>query len=647
MIEALQRFLPKKRNVPLNQWSSLFQNGQLNFHALRSRGPVHALCNSTFHRCVSLKAGIISTLPFRVVERSTKREASEHPVHQLLQQPNSEQTGVEFLQMMLTNFFTHGNCYAEKVISSGRVVELLPMAACNTSVNRIAGEKVYQYNSGAGSWTLPARWVLHVRAFGDGDKGLSPAWAAEQAILLASVQHEMILNLSENGGVPKVIINLPPEKLLERLENLDPSFLKSDANSIQAQIESSRTRLGLYLPAGYEGTPLNANFNDLQVQQTRDFAVAEIARIMGVPMSKLSVVSKTDNGKTAEQDNLGFYQDELRPVIVNLEKRMEADLFSDSDRLKYQIKANVAAILRADLATQTEAFVKQWQTGRLTTNEWRAYDDLPPLDDPRADTPNWPVNMTTDNVSGAAQPTNPADGGVPARSTRAALPEKFQRSLDDRLKATRTAKPLFEEAVGRIVRKEKATIGKIAKAALAGRAGAGDIEAALGRLYASSGELRQFIEKNIDKPVQFLFEAIRAAMEGELGKTFDDVELRKIVKRYIDIWARDYAHSSEFQIRDLIQSGANEADVLAAIEQRLNDWEETRPGKEASDESNRGRNVFAKALYTLAGVSALRWVTSGSPCPLCDPLEGRTFSPQSIPQCPLHQGCECSYTSAN
>lgn len=651
MIEPVRSFVPfvepSKRGI--QGWERALFAG-LTPQVLRqlARRPRHALCNETFFRCVQLKANIVSTLPVRVVERATKREATEHPVHKLLQQPNSEQTGVEFLLMMLTNYFTHGNCYAEKVISRGQVVELLPMAAYNVSVERQGGRKLYRYTDG--SWNIPldARFVLHVRMFGDGDlNGLSPAQVAEQAILTAFAQMGMIQEAAEKGGVPPMIINLPPEKLLQRLDTLDPAEIAAEANKIQAQIEGARTRLALYLPAGYEGTPLNANFNDLQVQQTADFCRADIARIMGVPLSKLSMSGKIDNGKSAEQDNLAFYQDELRPVIVNLEKRLEADLFTPAERAKFQIKFNVAAILRADLKTQTEHWISMQQQGNYVVDEIREMLDLEPFGTPQSTTPRFPVNQTTEQVAGSQQPTNPAAGGVPARKLlRESLPEVHRRSLDDRIAATRAAYPVFAEAVGRIVRKERAEIGKIVKAALGGRAGTADIEAKLAKMYATNGELRQFIEKNIDKPVKFLFEAIRAAMEAELDTKFQEADLLKVVRKYIDIWARDYAHSSEYQIRDLIASGASEADILDAIEQRLTEWEAKRADKEATEETNRGRNVFAKALYTLAGVSVLRWAASSSACELCVPLDGRTFSPQSIPECPLHRGCECSYTSA-
>lgn len=644
---------PEKRSALFSPWENVFL-GDLSPAAIRalSRRPVVALSNSTFFRCVQLKAGIIASLPVRLIDRATKKEAAEHPVNQLLQQPNSQQTAVEFWNMMLANYFTHGNGYCEKVISRGRVVELLPMAAINTNVTGMFdGDRVYGYAVGGQVINLPGRFVTHFRMFSEGTRpgliGMSPAWAAEMAILTSAAQENMIFDLADNGGTPKMVIKIPPEKLLERINTLTPSSVTAEASKIQAQIEGARSRLAIYLPHGYDGTPLQTNFDDLQVQQTRDFAVADIARIMGVPLSKLGVVSAGANAKAAENENLAFYQDELRPTIVNLEKRLESDLLLPDERAKFQIKFNERAILRADFKTQVEGWIALQQQGDLTVDEIRDWLDLEPFGTPEATTPRFPVNMTTEQVPGGNQPTNPAAGGVPARKrTIDTLDEVYRRSLEDRLKATRAAKPMYADAVGRIVRKEKAEIGKVVRAALAGRAGTADIVAALTRLYASDGKLRQFIQQNIEKPVQFLFEAIRAAMEAETGQKFDEQALLKIVRRYVEIWAREYAHSSEFQIRDLINQGGTDPEILAAIDERLAEWEEKRAEKESVEETNRGRNVFAKALYSLAGVSVLRWVTSGSACPLCEPLDGRTFSPDSIPQCPLHRGCECSYTSA-
>src|SRR5690606_27683265 len=114
------------------------------------------------------------------------------------------------------------------------------------------------------------------------------------------------------------------------------------------------------------------------------------------------------------------------------------------------------------------------------------------------------------------------------------------------------------------------------------------------------------------------------------------------------IWVRDYTHSSLYQLLDVIDRAENEAAVLVDIEQRLDEWTEKRPDKESNQEANKGTNILARELYLLAGISMLMWATDGDPCPICDPLDGATFSANSsFPSPPIHSGCQCSITPAN
>jgi HK97 family phage portal protein len=614
--------------------------------------PHNALQNSSVYSCVKLLVESISSLPVRLVDRATKKEVTNHPVSLLLDTPNEEQDWTEFVEMFTANLLCHGLGVAEKIVERGHVAQLLPMSAIRTTVERKNGNVVYEYSAANRVITLPAELVLSTRLFGHGDDltGISPLWAAERAIVLAMRQEQMLLDTAADGGVPPLMIQIPPEKLLDRLEN-DGVSVEQDDKSIQAQIENARTKLALYLPHGYSGTPINSNYQQLQVQESREFAVAEIARIFRVPLFKLGVLSKGDSASGSEQQQLSFYQDTLRPILVRLEKRFEHDLLSAADRGKYQIKFNVRAALRGDIATQTDQYTKLWQIGSITTNEIRELEDRPPFDSPEADLPHYPVNMSTDNIGGADQPTNPNQGGVPSRAAlrAAAIPPNAvqRRSLDARLTAARMAKPMFRAAVEKILRKERSTVLKDAKTILGTRS-ADNLTDRLKQLYG--GELRDFVQDTISQPILVLFEQIRSAMEAELDTGFDPGAMQKMIRDYIRIFVRDYTNDSLYRLLDDIDEGG---DILAALESRFDGWQNGTPDaasridRESDDEPNTLRNVAAKGLYVLAGISSLRWITSGNPCPICDPLDGKTFSAASAPQCPLHAGCECSLTSGN
>jgi hypothetical protein len=221
--------------------------------------------------------------------------------------------------------------------------------------------------------------------------------------------------------------------------------------------------------------------------------------------------------------------------------------------------------------------------------------------------------------------------------------------MDRRTTAARMARPLFHAAVSKIVRKEKSVVMKDARSILSNRS-AENLEDRLSELYA--GELKTFVKDHVQEPVETLFREIVAAMEAELGTTFDTTELRKMVDTYVEIYTRDYTDSSTGQLIEVIRKSDNSADVLKNVEQRLNEWEDgtsdetpSRADKESFNEPNHGASVFGRYLYSLGGVNSFRWVCN-SPCDFCEDLDGATFGLDDFPDQPLHNACVCTMTEA-
>jgi len=507
-----------------------FQGNAAMHQAMRRRGPVNALRNPTVYRCIKGTVDVLSTLPIHTAERDTKKPLRTQQ-SEMLAFPNDEQTAPEFWSMMYANLLTHGNAFAEKVYVRGRVEMLLPMCAAKVTIERRKGEKVYLYSDLPGSY-FAAHEIMHLRLFGPDDlAGLSPIAVAESIICLDALQEDMLTGNAGDGGRPDLIIQLPPEKALERINSLTPAAMKADRNTIQSQIEGARSRLALYLPAGYEGTPLSANFRDQQVSETRDANVAALARVWGFPLSKLGVLSKADNASTVGQADLAWYKDVLRPQIVQVEERLRLELMTPAERARLQLKINADAVLRGDTTARTQYYRNQWQIGAMTTNEIREFEDMPRFEDPQADKPHWPVNMTTEQIADGTQPDNPAAGGVPPA-----------RLL-----------PIFEDVMGRIARKELAEIGKAARS-LGANSMEVNFQDRIRELY--SGELLTFIERQL-QPLARVSGASSEACKA---------------------WARSYAQANEVAHLGLYEQPvapaeaalmarvpAHAADLLAAL----------------------------------------------------------------------------------
>jgi hypothetical protein len=201
------------------------------------------------------------------------------------------------------------------------------------------------------------------------------------------------------------------------------------------------------------------------------------------------------------------------------------------------------------------------------------------------------------------------------------------------------------EAIGRVVRKERAVVTRVAKAEL-GERSVGSLKRKLRALY--SGELEDFLEENIRGPIKTLLDGIVAEIRRETEAEFNEKDLAKMHREFVRIYVRDYTRSSLFQLYDAIEDA--EADVLAAIEERLGEWENgtseenpTRAEKESAQQAHKGNSVFTRGLYGLAGVALVQIV--GGSCEVCAPLQG-VYKTANAPQPGFHHGCGCDLVSA-
>jgi hypothetical protein len=140
----------------------------------------------------------------------------------------------------------------------------------------------------------------------------------------------------------------------------------------------------------------------------------------------------------------------LRPLAIAIEQALQRDLFEevtpdDSARMdRYLAEFNFDALMRGDLTSRYNAYRTGIMSGFLTRNEARRKENLDPANG--LDEFLRPLNMAGDN------------GG-----TTNALASWLQPSPDGQSYERYRASVLAVEAAGRIVRRERAAIEKLAK----------------------------------------------------------------------------------------------------------------------------------------------------------------------------------------
>lgn len=614
-----------------------------------------ALTYGAFWACVKAIAEDTAQLPlltYRRVDNGGKERATDHPVYALLKDsPNPEMTSFEFRSTLAAHAATWGNGFAEIAWSKrGQPEALWPLLPNKVeNLERRNGQLFYTYRLPDGRATvLSGQQVLHVRGLsGNGLWGYSPVRQAMNEIGIGLATGKFGGHFFANGARPGGVLTHPGALSKEAQSRLRDSF-----NADHEGIENSH-RLKI-LEEGMTYQAIGIPPEEAQFLETRQFQVTEIARWFRMPPHMIGDLTHA-TFSNIEHQALNYVQHTLGPWLVNIEQAMQRDLLTPRDRVNLDIEHLVDGLLRGDMKSRNEALAIQRQNGVITVNEWRRLENMNPVEG--GDTRIEPLNMT-------AVGTNMAR----TLSTQPETRQIERRADDDELKRSRLGLvgaqvPLLVDIAERVTRRETNDVGRaVAKYLRRGSDVAGFLAWAK-EFYEGH---REFVGRNFSPAFESVSLLVLQAVAGELQRDITDAErdaISAFVIEYLTAMGLRWTLSSEGQLIEL--SEATEADALAdAIDERLNDWQETTPDKVGRREAAQSVNALAMTAYAAFGVAKLVWRTSGREnCPYCDSLSGKvvgireafvtagdwqpegaeapmlirrdTFHP------PVHDGCDC------
>jgi len=145
--------------------------------------------NVVAHRCVRMIAEAAAATPLAVREEGRALDA--HPLLDLVERPNPEQSRAELLETFFGHLQTAGNAYLEAALVDGAPRELYALRPDRMKVRLGDGgwPAAYEYSAGGRTVVFPAGGdrvssVLHMKLFNPTDDhyGLSPLEASAVAI---------------------------------------------------------------------------------------------------------------------------------------------------------------------------------------------------------------------------------------------------------------------------------------------------------------------------------------------------------------------------------------------------------------------------------------------------------------------------------
>ena len=275
-----------------------------------------------------------------------------------------------------------GNTYAEIRRNGGGLPEWLepihPRRIPDRNIKRENGRIVYYVNQPNGVG-LPDRVLqenmFHVPSIisDDGIIGKGVVTAAREAIGKAMGTQTRGASALRNGGAP-------------------PLALKSKATSFKAREEMKEYRRQLQeehggpenagkwllLPPDAEVQMLGFSLEDSQFIESMQFDIEEMARWYGVPPHLIGhLLRATFNN--IEELGISFVKYHLIQWLKLWETEVWRKLLTRPEQETHYAKFVVDALERGNLATRTEAGVKNFFNGHWTLNQWAEIDDMNPV----------------------------------------------------------------------------------------------------------------------------------------------------------------------------------------------------------------------------------------------------------------------------
>ena len=339
-----------------------------------------ALQLSTVWSCVRLIAETLATLPVALYEIKDGAPvvASSHPVHFVIsQQPNTDQTTVEFWENVAASLLLQGNSFCEPTWSRQSLTSLEFLLPQNMGPpKRLSNGSIeYRYTDQDGKpHVFTDDTMMHTRGFGtDPLCGLSPLHMGREVLGAAMAADEsaakMFANGMKLGGV------LSTEQILKKEQRED---IREDmAKQFAGAVNTGKT---MVLEAGMKYQQVSMTPEAAQMLQTRAFNVEEICRWFRVPPWMVGHTSNSTSwGTGMEQQMIGFLTFTLLPWMKRIEMSANRRLLRPEERRRFFVKFNPEGLLRADSAGRAQFYSSMVQNGIYTRDECRVKENYQPM----------------------------------------------------------------------------------------------------------------------------------------------------------------------------------------------------------------------------------------------------------------------------
>ena len=384
--------------------------------------------NAIVKKCIDLIANNASRVSIELFRGDQLIE--EHPLLDLLYNPNPVQGQVEFFQSLYSYLLISGNSY---ILESGAdnvpPVELYTLRPDRIRIKGsrraipdaynyvISGQTIESYEVDPGTGKSK---IKHIKLFNPMDDyyGLSPISSAATDIDQHNLANKHNVNLLQNGARPSGAVIFKPKDPTGaqiQLSDLQRNQLMNDLT--QRFSGTGNAGKPMLLEGDFDWKEMGLSPKDMDFIQLKNMSAKDIALIFGVPSQLIGIPDAQTYSNFAEA-KLALFNETIIPLLDRIQSDMNEWLvprFGDDLELRYDIDSIPAM---AEQRTRVfESVTQGVQNGILTRNEAREQLGYEPI--PGADSLLVPATLMPLNVAGdEAQPS--VDEDIPEEPTNLA-----------------------------------------------------------------------------------------------------------------------------------------------------------------------------------------------------------------------------------
>lgn len=308
--------------------------------------------NVIAYRSIRLIAEAAASAPLRVVEGA--RVMSAHPLIDLLDRPNPDQSCQTLLETVYGYLETAGNAYVEAVSLDGAVKELYALRP--DRMKAIAGADGwaagYEY-SVDGRKTRYLRGadglspVLHLKLFHPTNDhyGFAPLEAAATAVDFHNAALAWNKALLDNAARPSGALVYKGPDGAENLTAEQFERLKAELSSAYSGIANAGRPL--VLDGGLDWRSMSLTPSDMDFVEAKNGAAREIALAFGVPPQLLGIPGDNTYANYREA-NLAFWRQTVLPLVRKTASALSAWLAPGFGGARLEVDAGAIDALSAD-----------------------------------------------------------------------------------------------------------------------------------------------------------------------------------------------------------------------------------------------------------------------------------------------------------